>query len=74
MLRIERKQMLQPFDNVGRKHGDKRKDEHDHAVLGPPHLAVLIDAGEAVKETLDGTKDGIGKGALAFEDTRHVNA
>ena len=40
-------------------------------VLGPPHLASLVDAGQTIDEAFEGSQDRIEPRPLAREDSRH---
>jgi hypothetical protein len=72
VLRVEREEVLEALDGVGEEQGDGAEDEHGDGVLGPAHLVVGVDAGEAIEEALAGDEDGVEPGAAALEDARHV--
>ena len=74
VLRIERQAVLEALDDVGEQQRDGAEEQHRDGVLGPAHLLVGVDAGEAIEEALAGDEDGIEQGRAALEDARHVAA
>ncbi len=73
MLRIERQQVLQPFDRVRRKQRDQAEEQRHNCIFCPRHLAGLIDPRQTIDKPLDRPKDAIGPGPFPLKDTRHIH-
>ena len=52
-LRIERQHLLQPLHRVQHQHRHDAEQEQRDGVLGPAHLARLVDAGQAVEQPFE---------------------
>ena len=53
VLRVpQRNHVLQPLDRIGQQHRGQAEDQHRHAILGPVHLRVRIDARQAIEQPL----------------------
>ena len=74
VLRIERQHTLYALDEIEDQHRHRAEHQHGGRVLGPAHLVRFINAGNAVKQALDGPQHRIEEGALPGEHARHEDA
>ena len=65
---------LEPQDRVEDDERHQAEEEHRGAVLGPPHLVRLVDAGQAVEQAFDRARQRVEPRAPAIEHTRQVQA
>ena len=66
--------VLQPLHRVEHQHRDDAEQQQRDGVLGPAHLARLVDAGEPVDQPLERPQHRVEPGALAGEHAGHVAA
>jgi hypothetical protein len=70
-LRIPRQPHLQPQYRVEHQHRYQAERQHRQSVFRPAHLVRFVDVGQAIDQALERPQDGIEKGALAGEHSRH---
>jgi hypothetical protein len=74
LVGIQRKDVLDPFDEICEKQTYGAEDEHGDRVLRPVVLFLFVDAAEAINEPLDRTQQRIEERPLAAKDALHVEA
>ena len=73
-LRVPGQAGLEAFDQVQHQHRDDAEKQHGDRVLGPAHIARLVDTCQPVEQPLQRPHHGIEQGALAGEHARHEHA
>ena len=75
-LRVEERPvpLLGALDQIQEQHAYEAEDQHGDRVDEPLLLLLRVDAGEAIKQALDGNEDRREPGALPIEDLVQVQA
>jgi hypothetical protein len=74
MHRIERKQTLQPLQDIWEQETEEAESDQGHRIAHPGLLDIFLDTAKPVDRPLQRSKHRMEKRPLPFEDVVHKNS